>query len=75
VFEISVHPAGKAEGDQILLSIALSYTWPSNITLSPFMYGLVLSGCSHSGITFASGIRTFAHRLVAAGGVQASYEV
>jgi len=56
----------------MLLSIALSYTSPSNITRSPRMYGLVLSGYSHSGITFGSGIKTFAHRLGAATGVQAS---
>ena len=59
----------------MLLSIRDSYILPSNRTLSPFMYGLVLLGCSHSGITLGSGINTLANKLCAAVGVQFDCEV
>lgn len=62
-------PCGYASGDHTLLSISDSYILPLYVTLSPFIYGFVLSGCSHSGMTSGSGISTFAHKEGASVGV------
>src|SRR5699024_12095257 len=48
-------PCGYAVGDQVFPSMSDTYSWPSNVTVSPVWYASWAPvGCTHSGVAPSS---------------------